>query len=276
LILGANEAVSRSESIPTDPMRTRMAARHRIQRAVGRLLAPFWFPLVSLFLRFRFGCRIEDIAESRRFYRKVRSESGAPLLICANHLTLVDSFFIAQALSSNWRFALDFDSVPWNTPEEINFAATAWNRVLVYVAKCIPIRRGGQREDIKQVLERIVHLLSRGEVAVLFPEGGRSRSGRVETDTAGWGVGRVLAGLEGCRVLCIYMRGAAQATWSAYPARGDRLRVSLALIEPKSDARGVRRTQDLSMQVMGQLAQMEAQYFAQIAGQSPTELGDQA
>ncbi|MDG2266606.1 MAG: 1-acyl-sn-glycerol-3-phosphate acyltransferase, partial [Candidatus Marinimicrobia bacterium] len=220
--------MSRSESIPADPLRDRMAARHRTQRAVGRLLAPLWFPLAGLFLRLRFGCRIENLAESRRFYRNVRSESRAPLLICANHLTLVDSFFIAQALSSNWRFLLDFDSVPWNTPEERNFAATAWNRLLVYVAKCIPIRRGGQRQDVKQVLGRIGYLLSRGEVAVLFPEGGRSRSGRVEADSAGWGVGRILAGLEGCRVLCVYMRGDAQTTWSVYPVRGDRLRVSLA------------------------------------------------
>jgi hypothetical protein len=46
-----------------------------------------------------------------------------------------------------------------------------------------------------------------------------------------------------------------------YPARGDRLRVSLKLIEPKSDAKGVRRTRDLSMQVMTQLAEMESDYF---------------
>ncbi len=243
-----------------------MVVRHRTQRVVGWLLAPFWFPLATLYLRLRFGCRIEGIAESRRIYKKIRGGSSAPLLICANHLTLVDSFFIAQALSSNWRFLVDFDGVPWNTPEEVNFAATPWNRALVYVAKCIPIRRGGQREDIKAVLERIGYLLSRGEVAVLFPEGGRSRTGRVEADGAGWGVGRVLANLENCRVLCIYMRGDAQATWSTYPARGDRLRVSLKLIEPKSDARGVRRTRDLSMQVMAQLSEMEATYFSDANG----------
>jgi hypothetical protein len=63
------------------------------------------------------------------------------------------------------------------------------------------------------------------------------------------------------------MRGDAQTTWSTYPARGDLLRVSLALIEPKSDARGVRRTRDLSQQVIGQLAQMESEYFAARKGE---------
>jgi hypothetical protein len=228
---------------------------------VGWLFAPFWFPLASLFLRVRFGCRIENISAGRRMYRKLRGESAGPLLICANHLTLVDSFFIAQALSPNWRFLLDFDSVPWNTPEEINFANTRFNRVLVYLAKCVPIRRGGKREDVREVLDRIEYLLGRGEVALLFPEGGRSRTGRIDPENTGWGVGRVVAKLKDCRVLCVYLRGDAQETFSAYPARGDRLRVSLALIEPKSDARGVRRTRDLSMQIVRQLAQMEAEYF---------------
>ena len=230
-------------------------------------MAPFWFPLASLFLRFRFGVRVADVASSRRVYRKVRSSSDKPLLICANHLTLVDSFFIAQALSPNWRFLADFDSVPWNTPEESNFASTPLHRILIYIAKCIPIRRGGQREDIREVLDRVVYLLSRREVAVLFPEGGRSRTGRVDPEGGAWGIGRVVAAVEGCRVLCVYMRGDAQTTWSAYPARGDLLRVSLALIEPKSDARGVRRTRDLSQQVIGQLAQMESEYFAARKGE---------
>jgi hypothetical protein len=182
-------------------------------------------------------------------------------------LTLVDSFFIAQALSPNWRFLADFDSVPWNTPEESNFASTPLQRILIYIAKCIPIRRGGQREDIREVLDRVVYLLSRREVAVLFPEGGRSRTGRVDPEGGAWGIGRIVAAVEGCQVLCVYMRGDAQTTWSAYPARGDLLRVSLALIEPKSDARGVRRTRDLSQQVIGQLAQMESEYFAARKGE---------
>ena len=225
-------------------------------------MAPFWFPLASVFLRLRFGVRFADIQSSRLVYREIRASSDGPLLICANHLTLVDSFFIARALSPNWRFLLDFDSVPWNTPEELNFAKTPFHRLLVYIAKCIPIRRGGQREDVKEVLDRVVYLLRRGEVAVLFPEGGRSRSGRVDPEGGAWGIGRVVAACEGCRVLCVYMRGDGQDSWSAYPARGDVLRVSLSLIEPKSDARGVRRTRDLSQQIVGELARMESDYFS--------------
>jgi hypothetical protein len=127
--------------------------------------------------------------------------------------------------------------------------------------KCILITRGGAREDVGMVLERVKYLLSNGETALLFPEAGRSRSGRVEEDAAAWGVGRVVGSVPGCRVLCVYLRGRKQETWGDFPAKGDILDVSLACIEPKSDAKGVRRSRDLAQQVTGQLSRMEGDYF---------------
>ena len=240
---------------------TRMQRRHRVQRAVGWAFAPLWIPIAPLILRYRYGYRLADAAATRRAFARIRAESSAPLLVCANHLTLIDSFLIAWALAPGWRYVVDFDALPWNTPEETNFARTTTARVLVYLAKCIPIRRGGSRENVAGVLDRIRYLLERGEIALLFPEGGRSRTGRVSTENAAWGVGRVVGAVEGCRVLCVYMRGDAQETWSDYPARGDRMRVSLSCIEPKSDARGARRARDLAWQIVAQLARMEEEHF---------------
>jgi len=111
------------------------------------------------------------------------------------------------------------------------------------------------------VLERVAALSVHGEVALIFPEGGRSRSGRVEVDDAAWGVGRIVGALPGCRVLCVYLRGRRQQTWSTVPARGDVLDVEIECIEPKSDARGVRRSRDFSRQIVSQLAQMERKHF---------------
>lgn len=222
---------------------------------------PIWVTAAVLVMRFYFRYRIVNVAELRRHYRGIRAQSDAPLLVCANHLTLVDSFLIAWALGSGLYWLRHPDELPWNTPEATNFGRTGFTRALIFLAKCIPITRGGAREDVGSVLERVKHLLTRGETALIFPEAGRSRSGRVEEAAAAWGVGRIVGAVPGCRVLCVYMRGRQQQTWGDFPVKGDSLDVQIACIEPKSDARGVRRSRDLAQQIMRQLVRMEGDYF---------------
>jgi len=239
----------------------RIMRTHRLQRWLCWAVAPLWVPAAALWLSRRLSYTIVELAETRRVYRRIRKQSDAPLLICANHLTLIDSFLIGLALSGTVRYLIDFDSLPWNIPEESNFANTPLNRFLAYLGKCVPIRRGGSREDVAGVLKRITHLLGRGEVALVFPEGGRSRAGRIEASDAGWGVGRIVGGLEGCRVLCVYLRGDHQETFSDWPIPGERFHVSTTCIEPKSDAQGVRGTRDISRQIVSALAKLESEYF---------------
>jgi hypothetical protein len=238
-----------------------MAVRHALQRVVVSIAAPLWVPFTVFYLRFVAGYRVAEVESVRQQFEAVRRESDAPLLLCANHLTLIDSFLIMWALRSPSRLLFDVDSFAWNTPERANFAAGRVAQTLTYFAKCIPIARGGRREETGEVLQRVGYLLGQGELALIFPEGGRSRSGRVEVESAAWGVGRIVGSVPRCRVLCVYMRGDAQQTWGTAPARGDRLAVSLACIEPKSDSRGVRRSRDLAQQITRQLARMEQEYF---------------
>jgi hypothetical protein len=238
-----------------------MVRRHARQRVISMIVAPVWLLLPVLAIRFYFRYRIADIRSVRAQYRRLHAQSNAPMLICANHLTLIDSFLVAWALGSGFYWLRHPDELPWNTPESTNFGKTWISRILIYVMKCISITRGGPREDVGVVLDRVKYLLLNGETALLFPEAGRSRSGRVEEDAAAWGVGRVIGAVPGCRVLCVYMRGRQQATWSDAPAKGDTLDVSLVCIEPKSDAKGVRRSRDLAKQVTGQLVRMEGDYF---------------
>jgi len=235
--------------------------QHRLQRALAWLAAPLWVPLAAVVLRFGLGYRIRDLRRHRDRYRELLRESRAPLLVCANHLTMIDSFLVGWALGSPFEFLLRFDRMPWNVPEATNFAARAWSAAASYLAKCIPVLRGGRREEVARVLARVVYLLQRGEVALMFPEGGRSRSGRVEVERAAWGVGRVVAAVPDCRVLCVYLRGDRQESWGAMPAPGDRFDVLTECIEPKSDHRGVRRSRDLAHQITAQLVRMEGSYF---------------
>jgi 1-acyl-sn-glycerol-3-phosphate acyltransferase len=232
------------------------------QRRVGRILAPLWVPLAEAVMRFGMGWRIENARELRERYARLRRESRAPLLVCANHLTMVDSVVVAWALGTSGFYLRDYASLPWNTPEARNFAATWWSRALVYVMKCLPILRGADRKDAALVLARVAHVMRAGDVALVFPEGGRSRTGRVDTEAAAYGVGRLVKAVPGCSVLCLYLRGRGQDTYSDFPKRGERFRGDLALLEPKSDAGGLRGSLEIARQIVGKLAEMEHAFLA--------------
>jgi 1-acyl-sn-glycerol-3-phosphate acyltransferase len=212
-------------------------------------------------MRFGFGWRIEGAKAARREFLRLRRQSTSPLLVCANHLTMLDSFLIAWALAPASWYLRHYASLPWNTPERVHFARTRAMRALIYVMKCIPVLRGGDRGEVGRVLARVAWLLSRGEVALVFPEGGRSRTGRVDTAAATYGVGRLLKEVPGCRVLCVYLRGEGQEGYTAAPARGERFRVQLACLEPKSTHAGLRGSLELSGQILRCLAELERRHF---------------
>jgi 1-acyl-sn-glycerol-3-phosphate acyltransferase len=232
-----------------------------VQREVGRLLGPVWIPVGAALLRWRYGWRIIDAGPVRREFARLRRESPAPLLVCANHLTMVDSFVIAIALASPWWYVTHFGALPWNTPERDNFSRTWWLRIATWVMKCIPVERGGDRREVGRTLERFSWVLARGDVGLIFPEGGRSRSGRIDVDASTYGVGRVVKGLPGCRVLCVYLRGEGQAGYSDAPARGERFRVRFASIEPKSEHAGMRGSLAITRQILARLAALETEWF---------------
>jgi 1-acyl-sn-glycerol-3-phosphate acyltransferase len=224
-------------------------------------------PLTVAVMRLWYGWRVDGMAEARRRYRELQSGGGprgdgrVPVVVCANHLTLIDSAVIAWALGSPWWYLRRFATLPWNVPERRNFASSRLQRVLVYLMKCVPITRGSDRRQVAAVLDRLVLLLRRGETVLIFPEGGRSRTGRIDLENQTYGVGRLVAEVPGCKVACVYLRGARQSTWSAMPARGERFHVEVECIEPRSAHRGLRGSIDVSRQILARLEEMEGRYF---------------
>jgi hypothetical protein len=139
-------------------------------------------------------------------------------------------------------------------------------RALAYVTKCVSVPRGGDRREVAEVLEQLAYLLRAGEAVLVFPEGGRSRSGRVDTAATADGVGRLVKDVEGCRVLCVYLRGDAQRTWSNVPVAGDTFTIATRLVEPRTKLHGPRASRDLATQIVRHLAEMEGEYFAARGG----------
>jgi len=231
------------------------------QRLVGRILAPVWIPLCVGIMRFGFRWRIEGLPEARRAFAEVRRHPEIPVLICANHLTMLDSAVIAWALAPAWTQITNYASLPWNTPARETFASSWGKRWLTWIMKCLPVDRGGDRRAVGDVLKRVMYLTDRGDVALIFPEGGRSRSGRVNTEAVTYGVGRVVKTLPGCQVVCVYLRGMTQKSWSARPSFGETFRVFVECFEPKTDNAGLRGSVDISGQILRRLAAMEKRQF---------------
>lgn len=235
--------------------------------AVQRWIAWLCFPVLSLVLiaalRWKGRYRIADLSAVRRRFRElVRTAEGAPIIVCANHLTMIDSVLLAWAFASPWHYMLHFRRLSWNIPAIENFARSRVQRLIAYLGKCLPIDRSGSREHIDGVMARVTHLLGLGEFFMIFPEGTRSRSGRFELEELTYGVGRLIQDVPHARVLCVYLRGDQQSGHSDLPARGDRFALELELIQPRTNSRGMRGQRDLALQVGRQIKAMEDAYFA--------------
>lgn len=233
----------------------------RRQSLVGRAAFTVVGPAAVFYMRVLRGHRIEGMREARRVYREVLAQ-GRPVVVCANHLTMVDSIYLHHALASVADYLVDFRRFSWNVPAVENFKRNAWLRAITYVGKTIPIDRSGDAAHLKKVLDTIKHVVSSGEVCTIFPEGGRSRTGRIEPDKVTYGVGNILKELDRPIVLCAYLRGERQRTWGSVPAWGDTLHLSVEPIEPRTEAKGVKASKELARQVIEKLKEMEDRYFA--------------
>jgi 1-acyl-sn-glycerol-3-phosphate acyltransferase len=239
----------------------REVAALELQRVLGWLAFPVVGGAAIFYMRVVRGNRIQDHAAVRARFREL-VKTGRPVLICANHLTMVDSFFVHWALCSPLDYLRRYRLFSWNVPARENFQRGVLLRTMSYLGKTVPIDRAGSPAHHRAVLGKLAHLLRRGDLVTLFPEGGRSRSGRVEAAQVGYGVGRILSDVPGALVVCVYQRGARQETWGFQPARGDVIQVELEALEPSTAARGLRASRDLSRQVIDRIKAMEDRYFA--------------
>ena len=129
------------------------------------LLTPLYYAIIRLA-----GYSIRNIREVRRQSLALFKEHRGPWMICSNHLTMIDSVILAYALFPVHRCVFQYNLLPWNLPERANFQRNFLLTFLCYVNKCIPVSRGGDRDEMKLVLETCLHLLHRGQNLMIFPK----------------------------------------------------------------------------------------------------------
>jgi len=233
-----------------------------LQNFIGRIsilvLAPLYFFAAKVFFY-----RVRDIKEIRSLCAAEFNEHKGGWIICSNHLTMVDSFILSYAIFSLGQHVINYKKLPWNLPERNNYKDNIILTILCYLSKCIPINRGGSREKMKESLEKCIYLLKSGETIMIFPEGKRSRTGRVDMEGFSYGVGRFVKNVENCKVMCMYLRGDKQDSYSIIPAWGEKFSIQIEIFTPKAaEGSELRVQREYATQIIDRLVQMEENYFA--------------
>lgn len=233
----------------------------QVQYIIGYITIIVIAPLYFLITRILFY-RVRDLKEIRRQCAEELSRHKGPWIICANHLTMIDSFLLTYAIFSFSSYLKDYERLPWNLPERSNFQKNILLAILCYLSKCIPVDRCGPREKTKKMLEKCIYLMRSGQNIMVFPEGGRSRTGRIDKEGFSYGVGRFVQDVEDCKIMCVYMRGDKQVNYGFIPPWGEKFSTQVEVLTPvRVQGGGLRAQREYAAQIIDRLAQMEEEYF---------------
>jgi 1-acyl-sn-glycerol-3-phosphate acyltransferase len=233
-----------------------------LQYILGQLAVVVTAPLMFLAIRLR-GYRIRDLKRIRDGVARLQKEHEGPWIVCPNHLTMIDSVLISYGMVSLGDHILRFRRVLWNLPERDNFQRNIFLAVVCYLAKCLPVNRGGSREELQRLLDRCRRVLAWKQSLLIFPEGGRSRTGRVDRENFSYSVGRFLDENPSCRVMLVYLRGDGQTAFGTMPRFGDHFTMYVEAFDPeRGDGGGLRLQREYARRIVERLAEMEDKYFA--------------
>ncbi len=246
----------------------------RFQENVCRiLLLPLGAVLVFM-MKYVRGYRIDNLREIRRRFQRIwfnREHAGTPLLICANHLTFIDSALLIWAFAPNRWYFFNYRAFMWNIPAGDFFKKKFIHHAVLYLTKCIFIDRKGSAAHKNAVLNLCRYLLSRGHLVLIFPEGQRSRTATFEVDRLRFGAGKILTSLDRPEVLCAYIRSPKQTSYSNYPPRGSHFQIDLQVISPDVAADASRKRASLSAvrEIGTVIKRMEEDFFERNPGSRP-------
>ena len=247
------------------PLSLRDRTSLNLQKAISYCLLLILDPVVRALYYFYFRFTVDGdtkrLNSIRSKYAEIRRAHPGPLLICTNHLTYIDSLIQAVILSSTWNYLGNLSGLAWNLPERKNFYHKFIYRVICYLGRCIPVERGASPAEAKRVTNQMLHVLRHNGIISIFPEGKRSRTGKVDDEDFSYGVGQLLNEIPEASVLCVYMRGTRDGGFTHFPGKGERYYMDMEIFEPVSELKGLRRARDVSTQIISRLKEMETKYF---------------
>ncbi len=234
-----------------------------LQRAISLSNRIWLVPAAYFYVRVFLYLRCGRQREVRKIFFDLQAMNRSrPILLCSNHLTLIDSLLICCFLNPWYRYVVESRSLPWSVPEADNFKRNRLIHALCYIGKSIFVQRLGTNESKSATMEQLREVLLKGEIISIFPEGGRSRTGQIELENCAYGVGNLVLEIPECRVICVYLRGRRQNTYSNFPKFGDTIDLAIAEISPKSAYSGRRGSREITLQIMTKLKEMEHAVFA--------------
>lgn len=239
----------------------------RLQATICHVLLLPVGGILILAMKYLRSYRIENISAIRKEFREIweqKERNKTPLIICANHLTFIDSALIIWALASNFWYLFNYRAFTWNVPAGDFFKKKLHYHAILYLTKCIFIDRKGSPAHKNSVLNLCRYLLAKGNVVLIFPEGQRSRSGKFDVNRLRFGTGKILTSLENAKVLCVYLRSPLQDSFSNYPPKRSRFQMRMKLIEPCNDGASKKQASISAVRQIGEvIANMEKDFFAE-------------
>ena len=214
---------------------------------------------LMLVFRYVLRYRVENLAHWRKMYRAL-NQNGRPLLICANHLTYLDSVVLIYAFSHHLRYFTRFRTLPWNLPA-IEYFKNPFFALVGMTSKCLFIDRSGSKESHEALYDVAGTLLARGEVFTIFPEGRRSRTGMFDDRKLAYGIGKVVTRVPEVDVLCVYLRAKDQSRYSGFPKLGSRflLRAEKLVVQPADSGR--ESVGQITQTIARKIQALEKQHF---------------
>lgn len=220
-----------------------------------------WWVIAGVILR---GYKIKDHKKWRRFYKELTDKKQPPLVICANHLTFVDSILLMYAFGNHCWYAFNFRRHPWNLVAK-EYSKNLIFHSVCYLSKCLYLDRQSEKSQSYPTLNTAVNLLRLGEIILVFPEGRRSKTGRFDDSKLAYGIGKMITEVGECRVLCSYIRAPEQGDVpKSFPSMNSNFQILTELVHYKSKDFGEQAVAKITEDIASQIKNLETQYFDRV------------